>query len=122
VVDHVQQAVKAAVPHLPDDYADMAIKARVLDDTDLVKAFDERAQNPEKFIKAVSRIRNDIVSRARRNREFAEGANVAADRELIAATLRGASSSVTPPEPKPNYGSMTDAEFAAEKKRIGLDG
>jgi hypothetical protein len=60
------------------------------------------------------------MSKAREDRAFAEGASVMDDREAVAAYLKGASSSVSPPDPKPNYGAMSDAEFAKEKARLGL--
>jgi hypothetical protein len=43
------------------------------------------------------------MSKAREDRAFAEGASVMDDREAVAAYLKGASSSVSPPDPKPNF-------------------
>jgi hypothetical protein len=41
------------------------------------------------------------------------------DRMAVSAAVRG-TSTTAPAETPPNYGAMTDAEFEAEKKRIGL--
>ena len=124
VVSRTQKAVTDAGLHVPSDYAATILKARALEDAELVRAFDDRNKSPQhqqQFNRLINKITAGIVSKARQDQEFAEGAAVQADRDLIASVMRGASSGKPIPEAPKNYGAMTDAEYSAEKKRIGLD-
>ena len=97
------------------------IKARQVEDAELRQAFDDRYKNPKQFNQTLGQLRRSIVSKARKDQAFADGANATADREAVAAYMRGASTGKIPEASRPNYGSMSDAEFAAEKKRLGLE-
>jgi hypothetical protein len=41
------------------------------------------------------------------------------DKLAVVAYMRGASSSKAPPEPPPNYNSMSDADLAKEWAKVG---
>ena len=120
VVNRVQKAVTDAGVHVPKDYAETFLKARALEDRELVAAFDNRAQNPRQFNQVIAKFERGLISKAREDHAFAEGASVKADKDLVAAALRGASTGKMPEEPKPNLGSMNDAEYSKYKASIGL--
>jgi len=65
----------------------------------------------------MTRLTNQIVADAKSmpNREATE------DRAAVVAALRWASTDKAPEAPPVRYGDLTDKEFAAEKKRLGLE-
>ncbi len=110
----------ADVP-LPPGYAEQFLLVAALRDPDLQIAWDNRSnRNVHPMVQ--SKIRGKLRSAVNKLREAAASvpdADATADRLAIVAHMKGATGKVGP-DPPPNYGAMSDAEFSAAKRKLGI--
>jgi hypothetical protein len=119
--DNVVRLGKEAVAgfdHLPADFAETWLMAESIRNPQLRKAFDERYSSPEAKHWAETRFKKAMFSLYKAARSVPDR-QATEDRAAITAWMtRGAGKA---PEPAPpNYGAMTDAEFTAEKAKLGV--
>ena len=99
-----------------DDFARRWLTAEAVLNGRLRDSWDQRynsAQHQREAERAVERARDAFVQslKSMPDRE------ATLDRMAVSAAVRG--TSAPPPETPPNYGDMTDAEFALERKKVG---
>lgn len=96
-----------------DDFIEAWLDTRSRKEPRLAEAWVNRNRNPQAFQKVVAGL----------GREFSKkygslpDKQATEDREAVTAAVRGASNKAPEGQP-PNFGSMTDAEFAAEKSKM----
>lgn len=101
--------------YFDDDLVRAYIDGRATKDTRLADAWINRMRNPQQFAKVVEALGRDFAKKYGKLPDK----NATEDREAVTAAVRGASTKA--PEGKaPDYSKMTDAEFAAEKERLGM--
>jgi hypothetical protein len=113
-----RELADAGVPR-SDEYVRRWLIAEANMNNELRAAFYQRYENPDQYAHAEKQIRK-AVDRLRQAARREPDPAATADRELVAAAVRGASRAVPPPAPPPRYGDMTDAEFKAELKKHGV--
>ena len=98
---------------VPENYVKTALAAAA-HDPQIVHAWDNRANDPRSFSRAMRKLQDQIFRDARSIPDRA----VTEDRRAISAFMKGVSK--LPEEKPPRYGDMNDADFAKEKAKYGL--
>lgn len=113
----VLEQVRGDIPKdvLSDEELTDLIDGRAKRDPRLQNAWNNRAANP----KAWSGVQKALSAEIAKKFSKLPDPNATEDREAVTAAVRGASPKA-PAEKAPNYGAMTNAEFQAEKARLGL--
>lgn len=114
----MDKTVKAVRGELPADYFDDPfvkawIDSRAEEDPRLAQAWVNRHANPKQFEKVVGTLGREF------SKKYGKLPDRAAteDRDAVTAAVRGASTKA-PEGQAPNFSSLTDQQFAAEKDRL----
>jgi hypothetical protein len=113
------QKLKDAGYHVGDDYVERWLAAEANLNPRLRHAFDMRYESPawtQHYEKLVDKAMYKLLASAKSQIDQ----NVTEDKYAVVAALKGASSSTAPPEGPVRYGDLTDREFEAEKKKLGI--
>lgn len=118
--DALKPVIEAIRGELPKDVLSNEevldlIDGRAKRDPRIQRAWMDRANNPG----AWSKIQKGLAKELSKKFSKLPDPNATEDREAVTAAVRGASGKA-PEEKAPNYGAMTQAEFNAEKARLGL--
>ena len=101
---------------------DYAVQGWLIDkarnDPRISQLWNERDQRPRDVQRMIERMKVDFAKEQAKFKPV--DANATADREAVTAAVKGASTTRAPAEPAPSYGKMTDSEFLAEKRKLGL--
>jgi len=113
----ILQRIRGDIPEdvLGNEELTDLLDGRAKRDPALREAFANRASNPRGW----ARIEKALNAEYSQRFQSRVDANATADREAVSAAVRGTSTKV-PEQRAPNYGAMTDAEFAKEKAKYGL--
>lgn len=113
-----QRLKDAGIP-VGEDFVERWFAAEANMNPQLRDAFDKRyefAQHRRQYEKLADKAMGRLMKSARSQPD----PEVTADKMAVVAALKGASSSQAPPDPPVRYGDLTDGQFAAEKKKLGL--
>ena len=113
------QKLKAAGYHVGDDYVERWLAAEANLNPQLRHAFDMRYESPawtQHYEKLVDKAMYKLLASAKSQIDQ----NVTEDKYAVVAALKGASSSTAPPDGPVRYGDLTDSEYSAEKKKLGI--
>jgi hypothetical protein len=119
IVTRGEKALKEAGVPVSEEFVQRWLISEAQTNPQLRDAFDKRYASPENQRRAEKLIKQsmqNLVTSARREPD----PDATADRNAVAAAVRGASTNKIQERPAPRYGDMTDGDFAAEKKRLGL--
>jgi hypothetical protein len=108
VVDAASERLKE-FPHLPKDFAHRWFVSEATMNPELRRAFDHRNDSPQARAfaeRAFKRAVNPLYETARKQPD----ANATADRNAVAAAMKGYTGS-PPPEQPVNIGNLSNAEF-----------
>jgi hypothetical protein len=120
VVSEIDEGLRD-FPDLPANFSRDWLMARGLDDPKLRDAFDNRRQFPRIWARA----KQDATAQLYKLAASRPDRELTADRNAVAAAVRGASSSATPHEPEPDLSNLNNAEFrrhVREKYGISTSG
>ncbi len=108
---------------LAGDYAKTWFVNEYQTNRELQQAWDHRHDSEDAArwsSRCVRHALNDLQAAGRHEQSRIEGLSATADRDAVAAAVRGSRGNGDVESPAPNYGDMTDAEFKADvKKRYG---
>jgi hypothetical protein len=108
----------AGFDHLPAGFAETWLRAESTRDPELRASFDNRYSSPQAKHWAESRFKKAMSRLFEAAKSFPDK-DATEDRAAVVAWMtRGVGKAPEPAPPK--YGQMNDAEFEAEKKRVGL--
>jgi hypothetical protein len=114
------QKLQAADMPVTDDLVERWFASEVMKDPRLKDAWDNRLRSEQHWRRA-DRLIEDSTRKLMKFLKSQPDPDVTADKAAVVAALKSGSISKAPPEPPPvRYGDLTDGEFRAEKKRIGL--
>jgi hypothetical protein len=85
------------------------------------ETWNNRRENPAAYSRMVEKLNGDLQLHVEQQRQKFMSKEAAADHAAVAMAVRD-SSAKRPPEPPPNLGRMSDAEFRVYKQSLGLDG
>jgi ElaB/YqjD/DUF883 family membrane-anchored ribosome-binding protein len=118
VVNDADQMLRSAGIAVGDDFAKRWLIAESKLNPALTTAFDNRYQSKE-HLRAANRQVKKSFDKLLKAAKAAPDPQATEDRWAVAAAVRGTSTKI--PERGPvKYGDLNDAEFAAEKKKLGL--
>ena len=115
--DAVQKLQAADIP-VNDDLVERWFASEAIKDPRLRDAWDNRLRSEQHWRRADKLLENSTFKLMKFLRSQID-ADVTTDKMTVAAALKGASGT-PPPEGPVRYGDLTDREFAAEKKKLGL--
>lgn len=113
----VIKRIRGDIPEdvLADDEVQDLVDGRAKRDPRLQQAWLNRASNPGAWSKIEKALNQELAKKFSKLPD----PDATEDRAAVTAAVRGASQKA-PAETPPNYGAMTDAEFAQAKARLGL--
>ena len=114
-VSAAEKLLQDAQLPVPEGFVKNALVAASTQDPELRAAFDNRGSNPHLYGRLLKKANERIFESARSMPD----PQATADRAAVVFAVRN-SGKVLPAAPPPRYGDLSDAEFAAEKKKLGF--
>jgi len=96
------------------------VLARVLNNPTINEVWNNRRENPAAYSRMVEKLNGDLQLHVEQQRQKFLSEEAAADHFAVAQAMRGQGGKA-PPEPPPNFGRMSNAEFAQYKRSIGME-